>query len=60
MIFYYFNNFFIIFIFDIDIKLYNKQFNKLCENLSLNINYIKNVIDIIIEFLRIELNNIFI
>ena len=58
MIFYYFNDFFVILTFDINIKLYDKQFDKLYKNLSFNINHTKNVIDIIIEFLRIELNNI--
>lgn len=57
--FYYLNDFFVIFVFKIDIELYNCQFDALCNQLNFNINYIKNIFGNIVDFLKIELDSYF-
>ncbi len=57
---YYLNDFFIILFLETNIDAYKRQFDKLYNELSLIINYIKNILNIIIDFLGIELDSIFI
>ena len=57
---YYLNDFFAILPSWVDAEIYNRQFDELCSDLSLMINHTKNILDIIADFLRIELDSILI
>ena len=56
----YLNDFFAILLSWVDIEIYNRQFDELCSDLNLMINHTKNILDIIVDFLGIELDNILI
>ena len=56
----YLNDFFAILLSWVDIEIYNRQFDELCSDLSLMVNHTKNILDIIVDFLEIELDSILI
>ena len=56
---YYLNDFFAILLSWVDVEIYNRQFDELCSDLSLMINHTKNILDIKVDFLKIELDSIF-
>ena len=58
VILYYLNDFFAILPSWVDIETYNQQFDELCSDLSLMINHTKNILDIIADFLELELDSI--
>ena len=58
MILYYLDDFFIIFTLEVDVELYNRQFDQLYIDLGLNINHTKDILETIIDFLDIKLNSI--
>ena len=57
IILYYLNDFFVILFSSIDTILYQSQFDDLCVELKLKVNHKKDVCDMMIDFLDIELDN---
>ena len=54
----YLNDFFAILLSWADIETYDRQFDELCSDLSPIVNHTKDILDIIVDFLRIELDSI--
>ena len=56
----YLNDFFAILLSWADAETYDRQFDELCSDLSLMVNHTKDILDIIADFLGIELDSILI
>ena len=58
VILHYLNDFFAILPSWADAEIYDRQFDELCSDLGLIVNHTKNILDTIVDFLRIELDSI--
>lgn len=58
LVIYYLDDFLAILAPDVDVPLYKRQFDALCKQLGLTVNYQKDVTGITVEFLGLEIDTI--